>query len=43
MRSARSSDCTELTSDGPLKARGRPRAFNGPSEVSSVQSLDRAL
>ena len=23
--------------------RGRPRAFNGPSEASSVQSLDRAL
>ena len=25
------------------RQRGRPRAFNGPSEASSVQSLDRAL
>jgi len=25
------------------RQRGRPRAFNGPSEAASVQSLDRAL
>ncbi|TIO87384.1 MAG: MarR family transcriptional regulator, partial [Mesorhizobium sp.] len=25
------------------RQRGRPRAFNGPQEAASVQSLDRAL
>lgn len=41
-------DLAKLTENDAMdttekRQRGRPRAFNGPSEANSVQSLDRAL